>query len=67
MYVCIYRRIHISCFEIFLNCINDLFVKEEDKMDFVDHIKSQPVTDLKEAITMFHETLAKRKVPIIAS
>jgi len=45
-----------------LNCINDLLLTEEEKIDFIDHIKSQPVSSLKEAVEVFHVALKKRKV-----
>ncbi len=56
------RIVSISCFEVFLNCVNDLLLTDHDRSLYVDKIKSVPVASYSESVLLLSQALKNRKV-----
>lgn len=55
------RLIQLSCFEIFVNKVNDLLVSEEQEAS-VQNISARSAKDLKSAIRILKAAIERRKV-----
>lgn len=52
----------MSCFEVFLNCVNDLLMNDGEKSFYNDKIKSLSVNTYTQAVETLNSALEKRKV-----
>jgi hypothetical protein len=52
----------VSCFEVFLNCVNDLLMNDGEKSFYNDKIKSLSVNTYTQAVETLNSALEKRKV-----